>query len=38
MADPARVGVVGLGLWWLAVKVLHLAPEKLTIHTPVATA
>ncbi len=34
----AGVGVVGLGLWWLAVKVLRLAPEKLTIHTPVATA
>ena len=34
----AGVGAVGLGLWWLAVKALRLAPEKLTIHTPVAAA
>ena len=26
------VGGVGLGLWWGAVRVLHLAPEKLTVH------
>ncbi len=28
------VGGVGLGLWWGAVRLFHLAPEKLTIHRP----
>ena len=28
----ALVGGVGLGLWWGAVRLFHLAPEKLTIH------
>lgn len=38
LAVLAGVGLAGLALWWLAVRALHLAPEKLTIHTPAAAA
>ena len=38
LAVLAGVGLVGLGLWWSAVRALRLAPEKLTIHTPAAAA
>lgn len=32
IAALALVGGVGLGLWWGAVRLLHLAPAKLTVH------
>ncbi|HMQ28106.1 MAG TPA: lipid II flippase MurJ, partial [Acidimicrobiales bacterium] len=38
LAVLAGVGLAGLALWWLAVRALRLAPEKLTIHTPAAAA